>query len=141
MTARHFHLLVHRLRNELVSEDIVVLEPHCEHWPRSKAIQKEEPNHLVDLFQIKVLVVGVDGPAESGAFGRCSCIGVVDDATLDKLWCDLCVKEVFRMAVANFIQQEFMSGLRYVSFSEVGWSGFFDISSRRRTFSSSLQQY
>ena len=109
-----FHLLVHCLCNELVAKDIVVLEP--QHWPRSKAVQNEEPHHLVDLFQIKVLVVDVDGPAESGALGQCSCIGGVDDATLDKLRCDPCVEEVFRTAVADFIRQEFTSGLRYMSF-------------------------
>ena len=80
------HLLVHCLRNELIAEDIVMLKPHRKHWPRSNAVQKEEPNHLVDLFQIEGLVVGVDSTAKSGALGRCSCIGGVDDAPLDKLW-------------------------------------------------------
>ena len=110
------HLLVHCLRNKLVAKDIVVLKPHCEHWPGSKAVQEEEPDHLVDLFQIKGLVVSVDGPAESGALGRCSCIRGVDDAPQHKLLRDLCVEEVFRTAVTDFIRQEFPSGIRYVSF-------------------------
>jgi len=80
------HLLVHHLCNELVAKDIVMLEPHCKHWPRSKAIQKEEPNHLVDLFQIEGLVVSVDSPTKSGALFRCSCICGVDNAPLDKFW-------------------------------------------------------
>ena len=110
------HLLVHRLCNELVAEDIVLLEPHREHWPRSKAVQKEEPNHLIDLFQIEGLVVGVDGPAKSGALSRCSCVGGVDDSPLNKLRQDLCVEEVFRAAVTDFIRQEFTSGIQYVSY-------------------------
>ncbi len=69
------HLLVQCFCNELIAKDIVVLKPHRDYWPKSKAVQKEEPDHLVNLFQIKWLVVGIDAPSKTGTLCRSSRVG------------------------------------------------------------------
>jgi hypothetical protein len=46
-------LLAHCACNEVIAIEFVTLEPHANPWLRRKAVHKQEPDHLVDLGQIK----------------------------------------------------------------------------------------
>jgi hypothetical protein len=78
-------LLVHRLCNEVITKDLVWLEPHINSWARQKAIQEQEPDHLVDLSRIKRFIIFVDCASKTSTLYCSSCIGCVDHAPLDKL--------------------------------------------------------
>jgi len=78
-------LPLHCTCNEVITKDWVTLEPHIYLWSGREAIHEQEPDHLVDLSEIKGFIVIVDGTTKTSTLCCSSCIGCVDNALLDKL--------------------------------------------------------
>jgi hypothetical protein len=79
-------LPVHCTCNKVIPEDWVTLKPHGHPWSGQEAIHEQEPDHLVDLSQIKGFIAIVDGATKTSTLCCSSCIvGCVDDSLLDEL--------------------------------------------------------